>query len=138
MLSEDQETDFENLILCGRNKSEVFHNDSSKFSGGNEIRRSPTSTPRAWTSTRDPFVRRLTFYDASRTLLEEKKRQEQQEKLRQWPQVTFTRTVKKMTTKSMSTTTTRPKVTRSPFIHARTPTKYDSKKSFGKIQTTTR
>ncbi|KAF1749966.1 hypothetical protein GCK72_016511 [Caenorhabditis remanei] len=138
MLSEDQETDFENLILCGRNKSEVFHNESSKFSGGNEIRRSPTSTPRAWTSTRDPFVRRLTFYDASRTLIEEKKRQEQQEKLRQLPQVTFTRTFKKMTTKSMSTTTTRPKVTRSPFIHFRTPTKYDSQKPFGKIQTTTR
>ncbi|ULT89417.1 hypothetical protein L3Y34_008113 [Caenorhabditis briggsae] len=148
MLSEDQETDFEKLILCGRNRTDLFNTESSKFSGGNEIRRSPTSTPHPWTSTRDPFVRRLTFYDASRTLIEEKRKQEQlkQQQLSQInKQFTITRTFKKMTTKSQSftripTTTSRTtKTTRNHISYTtRTPTKYDAKKFSGSYQASTR
>ncbi|CAO4379612.1 unnamed protein product [Caenorhabditis nigoni] len=147
MLSEDQETDFEKLILCGRNRTDLFNTESSKFSGGNEIRRSPTSTPRPWTSTRDPFVRRLTFYDASKSLIEEKRKQEQlkQQQLSQAnKQFTITRTFKKMTTKSQSITrtpTTTPRTTKSSRNHisltTRTPTKYDSKKFSGSFQAST-
>ncbi|PIC26929.1 hypothetical protein B9Z55_019352 [Caenorhabditis nigoni] len=147
MLSEDQETDFEKLILCGRNRTDLFNTESSKFSGGNEIRRSPTSTPRPWTSTRDPFVRRLTFYDASRSLIEEKRKQEQlkQQQLSQTnKQFTITRTFKKMTTKSQSITrtpTTTPRTTKSTRNHVshttRTPTKYDAKKFSGSFQAST-
>uniref|UniRef100_A0A1I7TS57 VWFA domain-containing protein n=1 Tax=Caenorhabditis tropicalis TaxID=1561998 RepID=A0A1I7TS57_9PELO len=145
MLSEDQETDFEKLILCGRNRTDILNTESSKFSGGNEIRRSPTSTPRPWTSTRDPFVRRLTFYDASRTLLDEKKKQQiQKEQID--TKYTITRTFKKMTTKQMSstrkfTTTTRPyttKTTRNPSSINRSVTKFDSKKHFVNTQKSTR
>ncbi|CAL2045018.1 unnamed protein product [Caenorhabditis brenneri] len=143
MLSEDQETDFENLILCGRNKTDLFNIGSSKFSGGNEIRRSPTSTSRPWTSTRDPFVRRLTFYDASQTLLDGKTKKQLLEVNKKY---TITRTFKKMTTKPMSTTTrtttttTRPRIsktTRYPYSNSRSPTKYDYKRKNGDSQTST-
>ncbi|CAI2355017.1 unnamed protein product [Caenorhabditis sp. 36 PRJEB53466] len=128
MLSEDQETDFEKLILCGRNQTNPFDTQSSKFSGGNEIRRAPTatSTHRPLTSTRDPFVRRLTFYDASRTLLEEKPTEKEKEKKKttQNTKYTITRTFKKMTTRPMSTTTTRRPSTAKTNGNA----KFDSKK----------
>lgn len=128
MLSEDQEMDFEKLILCGHNKTNPFGSESSKFSGGNEIRRAPTSTHRPLTSTRDPFVRRLTFYDASRTLLEEKPIK----KTSSSPvnnKYTITRTFRKMTTKQMSTTSTttaRPRSTTSK--RPTSSSKFDAKK----------
>lgn len=139
MLSEDQEMDFEKLIECGRNQSSLFGFDSSKFHGGNEIRRSPTSTHRPWTSTRGPFVRRLTFYDASQALINQKKKEELSKVDTKF---TITRTFKKMTTipmsttRRMTTTTIRPKTTKKYL--SRSTSKYDAKKTTRSYQTTTR
>uniref|UniRef100_A0A8R1HRD2 Uncharacterized protein n=1 Tax=Caenorhabditis japonica TaxID=281687 RepID=A0A8R1HRD2_CAEJA len=128
MLSENQEIDFEHLIQCGRNQTNPF-DGSSKFSGShNEIRRAPTSTHRPLTSTRDPYVRRLTFYDASRTLLEEKEHKKENKDPTN-KQFTITRIFKKMSTRPMSSTTTIRPTTRSSSNLNSKAVKFDSKRA---------
>ncbi|CAB3396750.1 unnamed protein product [Caenorhabditis bovis] len=112
ILSEDEHTNFEKLIACGKSLPTSIFSDSSKFNE-NEIRRKPsinpfTTTRRPLTSTRDPLVRRLTFFNVSDTLISPPTTRSAMTITRKFPRMKVTRRPSTFRVSSTTTATLAP------------------------------